>query len=674
MTNLINALTIFISAFLLFLVQPMLAKSILPWFGGAAAVWTTCLLFFQTALLLGYLYSHGSIRHLNFRAQFILHLSLLIISLLFLPIIPPLGWKPLGHEDPIGRILALLLFTVGLPYFLLSTTGPLVQAWIARRQGTIPYRLYALSNLGSMLGLLCYPFLIEPFITLRAQLLSWSAGYLIFALFCGYTAFASQKRTSEEVVTMAIAPEIQTVPPLSLSLQLSWLIFAALPSALLLAVTNHLSQNLAAIPFLWILPLSLYLLSFIICFGRPQWYNPQLYGWGLVAALSLMTYALLRVEAIARLSVLIPIFTVGFFVCCLFFNGELVLRKPAPAHLTSFYLMISLGGALGALAVGMAAPLMFTGFFELPLIIAACGLLALIMNFQKHWISDLIWAGVAAGLCTAAGIEIHGTMSSAKVLARNFYGSLRIIDTIEKDPQTSRRMLVHGVINHGTQFLSPGFRREPTSYFGPDSGAARAILSNKSSGLRVGIVGLGAGTLAVYGKPGDYFRFYEINPSVIQLAQQEFSFIRDCPARVEVVPGDARLSLEREPEEHFDVLVIDAFSGDSIPVHLLTREAFAIYFRHLKPQGILTLHLSNQYLDLPPVVRKVGESYGWTSCVVTTRPFLEKGLSWSVWIMLASQPQTLQLVGASTDEIPVISRPVSLWKDDYSNQFQILKF
>ncbi len=673
MSILIYASTIFCSAFLLFAVQPALAKAILPWFGGSASVWTTCLLFFQTVLLAGYLYAHTSIRYLSQKAQIYLHLALLLISLFLLPIIPAASWKPSGQEDPIWRILALLTTTVGLPYFLLSTTAPLVQAWVARVQRIMPYRLYALSNLGSMLALLSFPFLIEPFLKIKPQLISWSWGYGVFVLLCSVAALGSRQPRSPLPGADDSSARLSRASKPALRSLFFWLVLSALPSALLLAVTNHLSQNVAAIPFLWILPLCLYLLSFIICFGRPQWYNSSIYYWVLAAALGAMTYGLLRIDAVARLSLLISVFSAGFFVCCLFFNGELVLRKPSPEHLTTFYLMISLGGALGALFVGVIAPYTFRGCFELPVIIASCGLLALLTIYRKNIFTDIFWTLMAVGLLLASASGIYSLASSSKVMLRNFYGGLRVLDSAGKNPEEATRILVHGVINHGTQFLSPRRKNWPTAYFGPDSGAGRAILHAGNTRLCVGIVGLGAGTLAVYGRPGDSFRFYEINPLILQLAQREFSFLRDCQANVSVILGDARLSLEREPSNQFDILVIDAFSGDSIPVHLLTREAFTVYFRHLKSEGILTLHLSNRYLDLPPVVREVSNSLGKQSRLVITKDDVKNGLSWSVWMMVASHAATLQRAGALEDELPVTFRPISPWTDNFSNQFQVLK-
>ena len=664
-------LTIFTGAFLLFAVQPLIAKAILPWFGGSASVWTTCMLFFQVVLLLGYLYTHWSIGRLAPRRQAMVHIALLAASLVLLPVSPSPRWKPVGHEDPILRILLLLATTVGLPYFLLSTTGPLVQAWCARDlRHAVPYRLYSLSNLGSMLALLSYPVLVEPLVTIRGQITGWSAAYALFVLLCGALAWRNRSVPAPDVVERESQPP-NAAP--SWKMHALWLVLAACPSMLLLAVTNHLCQNLAAIPFLWILPLSLYLASFIICFDHPRWYHHDVYYWLLVGALGVMTYGLLKIDANASLKVLIPVFAAGLFVCCMFCHGELAARKPHPRYLTHFYLMVATGGALGGLAVGLGAPTLFKGYFELPVAITACGALALFLIYGRRVITDVAWVAITVGLVVAASVEIRAFTSTSRVMMRSFYGGLRVVDLHGQGEDDATRTLAHGVINHGTQFLAPHKRREPTAYFGPQSGAGVAVRFADRSPLHVGIIGLGAGTLAVYGRRGDTYRFYEINPQVIELARREFSFLEDCEAQVEVVLGDARLSLEREPPRNFDVFVVDAFSGDSIPVHLVTREAFELYLRHLKPDGVLTLHISNSYLDLVPVVRRLAQALGRPSRLVVTTDDEPRKLSGSVWMIVTSNTALLAKAGLGQDNVAAPARPISLWTDDYSNQFQILK-
>ncbi len=581
---LLYAVTIFGSAFLLFQVQPIIAKIILPWFGGSASVWITCLLFFQLVLLLGYFYAHLLIQRLCSKMQTRTHVLLLASSILVLPIFPKDAWKPLGSEDPTFRILGLLGTTVGLPYFVLSTTGPLLQAWYARAgRGAVPYRLFALSNAGSMLGLLSYPVIVEPVLSTRHQAVSWSLMYVGLCVLCATVALRFRSEAPVERVEPQAAP--------GGNVKLLWVLLAVCASSLLFAITNHLSQNVAAIPFLWVLPLSLYLLSFILCFEGKGWYrrNPFLYLW--VIALGGMSYALSPDSVNASLMVLIPLYSAGLFLCCMVCHGELARLKPHPAHLTSFYLMCSAGGAMGGIFVGLLAPHVFRGYFELPIAMTGCAVLVLVTIhrdpssalYKARWRPAwLALVALTATLIAYLAVEIRKSTLQARVRVRNFYGVLRIIDSETPVLERARRKLVHGTINHGVEFLAPDRRRLPTTYYGPGSGVGLALHeAQQRRGLRVGVIGLGAGTIACYGRPGDRYTFYEINPLVIRLAKTEFRFLQDSAAKVDIVLGDARLSLEREPTRAFDVLAVDAFSGDSIPVHLLTQEAFALYFRHL---------------------------------------------------------------------------------------------
>jgi SAM-dependent methyltransferase len=666
----VYAVTIFVSAFLLFQVQPVIAKMILPWFGGSAAVWTTCLLFFQVGLLLGYLYAYWSTQHLQPRVQAVLHVGLLALSLLALPILPSQAWKPLGSEDPVLRILGLLAATIGLPYFLLSTTGPLVQAWYARQyKGSLPYRLYALSNLGSMLGLLTYPVLVEPVSTTRTQGLGWSVGYVIFALLCGRAAL----RTRGARQLRGVAPPEDVERP-GWSLHLLWIGLPACASILLLAVTNHLSQNVAAIPFLWVLPLSLYLLSFILCFEGSGWYRRNPFLQLLAVALGGMAYGIGEDHLDMDVKALIPLFSAGLFICCMVCHGELARLKPHSRYLTSFYLMLSLGGAIGGVFVGLLAPHLFRGYFELPIGLAACAVLVLVvLGMERRNVAWFAGVALAAAMVVYFCIEARKTTAEARVMVRNFYGGLRVIDESSGDPGATRK-LMHGTINHGEQFLSPALRERPTTYYGPQSGVALAI-REAAAGLseRVGVIGLGTGTLASYGRPGDYYRFYEINPLVIRLANTEFTFLRGSKARVDVALGDARLSLEREPAQNFDVLAVDAFSGDSIPVHLLTEEAFALYSRHLKAGGVVAVHVSNKYLDLKPVVQRVAAALGNQARLVDTDDD-EDDVFGATWILVSGRRDFFEkppIRDASTALEG--QKRLRAWTDDYSNLFQILK-
>ncbi len=665
------ALTIFLSAFLLFQIQPLIAKTILPWFGGSAAIWAACMLFFQIALLLGYLYAHWSIGHFTPRQQTVAHIFLLCLSLLALPVIPSAWWKPTGVEEPLLRIFGLLTATIGLPYALLSATSPLLQAWFSRGgQGVLPYRFFALSNTGSILGLLSYPVLAEPYMTTRQQAWVWSGCYLVFLAFCGWAALRSRGGRISAAALPGQAPEIAP----RWTLQLLWLSLAAAASALLLSVTNHMSQNIAAIPFLWVLPLTLYLLSFILCFESSRWYRRQVFLGLFAVAIGSMAYAISDKAIIGEIRVAVPLFATCLFVCCMVCHGELARLKPAPQQLTSFYLMCSMGGAAGGLFVAWFAPSAFNGFYEFPIAIGACALLILYVTRQR----DPIWFACIAlsfVLIFYLARDSYKAVKGARVLARNFYGALRVNDSEGSGSVPPTRQLTHGTINHGEQFLETALRRRPTTYYGFTSGVGLAIRELQGDDpMNVGVAGLGTGTLASYGRPGDHYRMYEINPMVLKIARRDFFFLHDCLARLDVALGDARLSLEREPNIQFDVLAIDAFSGDAIPVHLLTREAFALYWRHLKPDGVLAIHVSNKFLDLAPVVQLGAESVAKQARMVENEESESEVIFSSDWVLVTSRPgffDTPLLRGKST-AIP--DRPgLRPWTDDYSNLWQILK-
>jgi len=668
---LLYAYTIFTSAFLLFLVQPIIAKMILPWFGGAASVWTTCMLFFQSVLLAGYLYSHWSIRKLKPKAQLWVHAALLAASLLVLPIAPRAGWKPLGTEDPTLRIWLLLTVSVGLPYFLLSTTGPLIQAWYARtHRQSVPYRLFALSNLGSMLALLSYPVAVEPWVVSKAQAWFWSGGYVLFTLLCAAAAWrASRVEEWETAAKAAQGPDSDKVAWTQVAL---WIALPACACVLLLAVTNHLCQDVASVPFLWILPLSLYLLSFILTFEREGWYRPRLYEWLLAASIGGMCYLFFKQDTV-HIRWVVLTFAAGLFFCCMFCHGEVARRKPHVRHLTLFYLMISLGGALGSMLVALAAPRVFNAYYEVPAGLLFCALLALIVNRRD---SVVYYCSISAVLvmCFFMVKQTRTMIAKNILMVRNFYGALAVVDDGSPGEPDAVRKLIHGTINHGQQFLAPDRRRLPTTYYGPNSGVGLAIEHTRRSSQRVGVIGLGTGTLATYGRPGDYYRIYEINPLVVQIAHSHFHFLEDSQAKVEVALGDARLSLEREPPQGFDVLAVDAFSGDSIPVHLLTAEAFQVYFRHLAPGGVLAVHVSNRYLDLKPVVRKLADRFGYSAVLVDTEDGEDDGTFGATWVLVTRNRAFLDTpeVAMAASEAP-LRADLPLWTDDYSNLFRILK-
>jgi hypothetical protein len=682
------ALTISLSAFLLFEVQPVIAKMILPWFGGSSAVWSTCMLFFQLVLLLGYVYAHW-LNKLLPRRQAIAHISLLALSLAALPIIPNPGWKHSGIGQPSFAILALLAVTVGLPYFLLSATSPLLQAWYARSHKTgLPYRLFALSNFSSMLALLSYPFLIEPNLSSPVQARVWSGGFVVFALLCGLTAWRTSAEAQWDRPSPSVACQPATLPPApTRTSRLLWLWLAAAASILLLAVTTHLTQDVAAIPFLWILPLAVYLLSFIICFESPRIYHRAVFVPLLIASLGYMSYRLWPGHIKTDLRLTIGLFVFALFICCMVCHGELVRLKPHPRYLTGFYVIVSLGGAVGGLFVGLLAPNLFRAYYEFPIGLALCALVAAIVFTRALWSVPRLWmeTGIAVLVVLLAGYFyfLRGIMfqmvDGYKLVTRNFYGQLRVED--EGDPRIdddAARKLIHGVINHGEQMLREEYRRRPVTYFCPESGIGRGMTALEGHPRHIGILGLGCGTLAAYGRPGDTIRIYEINPKVLEIATRDFTFLKDTPAKVEVALGDGRLVLEgesTEPGQLFDILVMDAFSGDSVPVHLITREAFAIYFRHLKPGGILAVNISNAYLALGPVMERAANAFNKVALVYEYRPKSDDMMCFSCSWTLLMDRATVTAHPELQTEARVLrqDRPFRIWTDDFSNMFSILK-
>ena len=678
---LLCALTIFLSAFLLFQIQPLIAKAILPWFGGSAAGWTTCMLFFQVELLLGYLYADFSIHRLRPRVQATVHAALLLIALALLPVLPSASWKPAADDNPTLHILALLAATLGLPYLLLSTTGPLVQAWYARSEkGASPYRLFALSNLGSMLALISYPPLVEPFLSTRGQAYTWSVSFAVFAILCVITAFRSARFPPIQEQPL----EIDSAPPPSPWDKLMWVALASCPSILMLAVTNHLTQDVSSIPFLWILPLSIYLLSFILCFDTRPWYVRNLFLVLLAPALGGMGYMQWSESKTLDIKLTIGLFAAASFVASMVCHGELSLRKPAPRYLTGFYLMLSIGGALGGVFVGVMAPYLFISNFELPLGLALCALLGFLVAVEEPGIplrhslvsvsSLMLFLGVF-GLCLFLGRTMKDAVSGYRVAQRNFYGALRVREYGRPGDFDTYRTLLHGSINHGEQWTHPDRRREPLTYYCYESGIGRSIrLRKPGQPQKVGVLGLGAGTVASFGRSIDQYRFYEINPLVPHLARTEFTFLPDCRAQLQVVMGDGRLSLEREPAQEFDVLLIDAFSGDSIPAHLVTRQAFDLYFRHIKPTGVIVMHISNKYLDLEPVIARVAQEMGKAARLFETDEDEAGACFGTTYVVVASDPTVLEqpsFRGAGRQ--PRVNSKVSTWTDNYSNLFRILK-
>lgn len=673
----IYASTVFLSAFLLFLVQPLIAKLILPWFGGSAVVWNTCMLFFQILLLAGYAYAHWTIQRLDPRRQFLLHSGLLGVAMILAPVLPPEWLKPTGESAPVIPILTVLAVAIGLPYFLLSSTSPLLQAWYSRvHNAAPPYRLFALSNLASLLALLAYPIVIEPNLPAGYQAYAWRAAFAAFGLFCIYTAWRAAQAVPSTTTVATDEPAEVPAPP-TMKDYLSWITLASLPSMLFLSFTSHLVQNVASIPFLWVVPLSMYLLSFILVFDSDRIYRPMIFRIACPVILGGLLYGIYISDSDTKIHWQLGAAALSLLMFCTFCHGELARRKPHPRYLTAFFLMMSVGGALGGFMISIAAPLLLPGYFELYVALALFAFVSLMMIYRDHWSTDILWTAAAVGTVVLAVMEIRSTADGSRVMVRNFYGALRVQDSVAgTDKETWTRTLIHGTINHGLQFLSEERYRLPTTYYGPNSGVGLAIANTWQMNHRVGLIGLGTGTLSSYARKGDYYRIYEINPLVLEVARTEFRFLKSCRGTCDVVLGDARLSLERDPIQDFDVLAVDAFSGDSIPVHLLTKEAFQLYFRHLKsPNGVLAVHISNKHLRLGPVVERIASSMGLRSLEITNEEIDEAQVFSSDWVLVYRPDAAIANIPLVTSAgEPVPARPeLRTWTDDYSNLFQIWK-
>ncbi|MBV8210742.1 MAG: fused MFS/spermidine synthase [Burkholderiaceae bacterium] len=736
---LLHGICIALSALLLFLVQPIVAKQILPWFGGGAGVWTTCLVFFQVLLPAGYGYAHWVAQRLAPRRQWLLHTALLAASLAFLPIEVSDRFKPAGGQDAAAAILTLLAATIGLPYFLLASTGPLLQSWLVRRQpARSVYRLFALSNAASLAGLIAFPLWIEPRYDSHVQALNWSFAYAVFVCTCAVVAWLSRQTDAQPIgperpgARLAVRafrhhegrrrgfakrsfappqparPARRAVPPLSLAGQPEhsgpvetssppsarsawvWLWLSALGVVILLGSTAHISQNVASVPFLWLAPLALYLASFVLAFGGISgrgWYRP---AWGIPAALAsavLMALGLSAGSGVLDVSLAVPLYCAGVLFTCLFCHGELAARRPAANAangLTRFYLMISLGGALGGVFAGLIAPRVFNGVYELPLAllgVCASALLAAIAPGSGGPPLRLLCALAAIGTVATAWWDVSFVRflrSDVILMRRNFYGTLRVRQVGEGDLQVRR--LLHGVILHGEQLVNGPDRMEPGSYYARSSGVGRAILAaqRRRPEIRLGVIGLGTGTLSGYGRQGDMVRFYEIDPDVVAIAHREFTYLAQTPAEVQIAIGDARLSLQRELAQgrapRYDVLAVDAFSGDSIPVHLLTRQALQVYARCLSDSGIVAVHISNRFLDLKPVLANLAADLGLSARLVSDDPPEDAPAFRSDWVLLASREDAFHQPEFAGHAAPIAPDPrVGVWTDQFNNLLRIVK-
>jgi hypothetical protein len=718
--QMIYALSILLSAFLLFLIQPMIGKYILPWFGGTPTVWSAVLLFFQALLTGGYAYAYWLLGRSRNRLQGIVHLAFLGVSVALLvftalswpsPLTPDASWRPQGSGLPVWDIFRVLAVAVGVPYLLLSSNSTLVQAWFHQdrlspedHQPT-PYRLYALSNIGSLLGLISYPFLFEPILTLRAQAYVWSAGYLAFAISAAYLALRTFRRLRVDQAQDPVSdlPAEGTRP--GVGTHLLWIVLAACASTLLLSVTSQITQEVAVIPFLWVLPLTIYLLTFILAFSGGIGYSRRIYLIAFFAVALASDWMLVKFPPFDIVTQII-IYALLLFIACMICHNELFNLRPHPRFLPSFYLMVAVGGAVGGIFVTLLAPYLFTtGFWELQWGLILCGvLLTLIIQLERaavkrkragkgrqrevqtpRVIKPVVIGLAAALLLQSVFIFFYMRAVSANTLLteRNFYGLLRVWENNTDQPTVRTYELTHGKTAHGFQFESASLRDLPTTYYTEKSGVGLAITNDpaRPANIRVGALGLGVGVLASYGQPGDVFRFYEINPDVIRIAEGQggyFSFLADSQAEVQIVPGDARLSLESElasnGPENFDLLVLDTFNGDAMPLHLLTREAFEIYLKLLKPNGIMAINVSNRYFNLPLEVYRLADAFDLGTALIENSGDAIQSYD-SVWMLLTRDRDFLNLpaITAVSQPRPAIPAGLRVWTDDYSNLVQVLK-
>ena len=780
-------ITLFLSAVLLFLIQPMTARMILPLLGGSPAVWLTCMVFFQAVLLGGYLYAHALTRRIAFRSQHAIHLLVFALPLLLLPLVslplhlqrdttPLFGgmvgawFRDLPHEStPIPWLLALLFVSVGLPAFAIATSAPLLQRWFGHSndpRAHDPYFLYAASNAGSMVALLGYPLVVEPVLALVQQTWLWAAGYACLFLLLGACAFAMRgagqgsgppTNQREDMALRQSKPasskaEQRTLTPWH---RVRWAMLSFLPSSLLFGVTTYLSTDIAAVPLLWIAPLALYLLTFILAFGRKQ-ILPHRWVGLLVPALMVAHLVFLLTQifhVLIPLSVLLPVHLAMFFAAAYLCHGELAAARPATGHLTEFYLWLSLGGVAGGLFNAVLAPLVFTGILEYPLVllaitalgprlrasvlpspgartrgrspavslisgsdllgwflaptlgVAACLVmvylqvdfpsltgwafawmlgLPLVTYAAACWFSPrplgfgvpvgILLVAAVAGLATP-GILLHGE--------RGFYGVLRVTRYYDRDRNEEFTHLFHGTTLHGKQRVTTDAlqQRQPLTYYHPDGpiGQLFAAFAGTSVTRNVAVVGLGTGSLASYGQYGEKYTFYEIDPAVIRLARDSghFTFLRTCRAQYEIIPGDARLALRHADDGQFGLLVVDAFSSDAIPAHLLTLEACRdVYLKKLRANGLMVFHISNRFLDLRPVLGKLAHSldlvgrFRWDELgdAKTER-------NPSLWIVLARAEADLGTLATDNRWKPLpAAQDMRVWTDDYSNILEVMRW
>jgi len=664
---------VFLASFLLFLVEPIAAKQLLPVFGGSAAVWITCLVFFQTALLVAYLYAHW----LAHRSHWILHFALLLLAAA-----SAIAWSVqtvsvnTASQHPVTTIFAALGLSIGLPFLMLGATSPLLQVWLARLETRgIPYRLFALSNLASLLALALYPTLIEPHFTLKAQRLIWCCGFAAFALVSAILTWRTRATTN--AIALPTTIDEPAITPAPFTHKLLWVLLPMGAAMQLSAVTSYLTQNIAAIPLLWILPLAVYLITIILAFQFPRLLPRGIITRFLVVMLAGLGYMLSQIDVSLPLRIGLSFFLIEVFFACLFCHTEAYALRPQRAsESTLFYLLFAAGGALGSFLIGIASPLIFSFNYDLALTFFVTALLALAVTWSSGWQQRLLWTTASVLLLVLVFMLHIAYLRNTPIAVRNFYGSLRVRESLSAYPGAVMRTLTNGTIQHGTQIFSPELRKAPTTYYAEDSGVGLALrFCCQGRARNIGVVGLGVGTIAAYGQPGDRIRFYEVNPAVTPIAQNVFTYIRESGAQVSIVEGDARSSLSHEQPQNFDVLVVDAFSGDAIPLHLLTTQAIDLYKHHLAPGGIIAFHISNSHVDLEPEIVQLAKYAGMDVRRVTSIENHDLGEFNATWMLLANNPNFFtQPEVAIRVRKPVDASKSKLWTDDYSSLLPILSW
>ena len=726
--------TLFLSSSLLFVVQPMIAKMVLPLLGGTPAVWNTCMVFFQATLLAGYLYAHASTRWLRFQHQALLHIVLLASSFLVLPIVVAShDAEPPATDMPIAWLLRVLVMTVGVPFFLVSSSGPLLQRWFTRtdhRLARDPYFLSVAGNVGSIAALLAYPALVEPSLRLAEQSSVWTAGYVVLVLLTGVCFFLVYRRTeahaANAVETSAhVGSDVPADPP-TWRQRAHWVVLAFVPSSLLLGVTTFLTTDVAAVPLLWIVPLVVYLLTFVLVFSRRTILSHKLISRALPLWMLPLVWLIVFNTGLP-VAVQGPVHLLAFFLAAMVCHGELAQRRPDGRYLTEFYLSMSVGGVLGGLFNALIAPLVFTTVLEYPLaLVLACALYPKRSKVQSPQASRLDFAlpvvvgAMTLGIMLLVGrsgskapvmlvlalavpsvvcfsfanrplrfalsigalMLAGGTFASAKEAVthrgRSFFGVHRVFD----GAQGNLRYLVHGGIVHGVQHLEPERRREPSLYYhkaGPIGHVFTAL--RRPDTKRIAVVGLGVGGLAAYSEAGEQWTFYEIDPAIAELARdpKQFTFLADSPASMRIVLGDARIALTKESDRAFDMLIVDAFSSDAIPVHLLTREALQLYFHKLDANGVLAFHISNRYLNLGPLVAELARDAG-LSCLLrydvqTGPPSATQGKATTHWAVMAKSAGRLAPLMSDARWKALTHQPDSVaWTDDFSNPLGVMRW